>query len=372
MSEQYGDNVISQGPGPDAHGAVSAAAPAGSGDDLSLVDLAIAMLVHRRLVIFLPLAFFAVVVGIGLLLPRTYTASGTFAPQRTMNGQSSLLNLAAQFGMAVPGTGGEESPAFYAELLSSRALLLQIAVQEYEVGMRGGIVRGDLATILEVDETVPDARRERVVERLGRLLAVRRNRETGSITLFVTTRWPDLSHQIATNLLQAINDFNLETRQHRATAERAFVSDRLDAMRGELHTAESALERFLNENRMLGTPRLHFEQERLASEVAFRRQMTTQLSQAFEQARIDEIRNTPAITVIDAPHRPHFPDRRGLLRKGALALLLGVVAAIVAAYFLDRARMARMAEIARIRELQKLRGEVIADLRRPWRLLIGS
>jgi uncharacterized protein involved in exopolysaccharide biosynthesis len=47
------------------------------------------------------------------------------------------------------------------------------------------------------------------------------------------------------------------------------------------------------------------------------------LAQAFEQARIDEVRNTPVVTLVDPPNLPAEPDRRWLLAKVLLAALLG-------------------------------------------------
>jgi uncharacterized protein involved in exopolysaccharide biosynthesis len=346
-------------------------APDRLGGEISLIDVAIAMLVHRRLLLALPLLLFALVAIFGLLAPRTYTAQGTFLPQQSGGGgQSGLLNLAAQFGVAMPVGSSEESPAFYAELLTSPAILRQVVTgTDYEVMQETGVVRGDLTRVFDVTDSDNDLRLERTVEEVGRKVSVRRNRETGTVTVLVTTYWPDASHQIAAALIEAINQFNLESRRTQAREEREFIAARLEEMHAEQQSAEDALVQFLNANRILDAPRLHFERDRLASTVAMRRQMTTSLSQALEQARIDEIRSTPVVTVIDAPRRPARPDGRGLVRRGFLALVFGFMAAAGIAFFMERARRAEQHElVARVR-LQQLRQETVADLRRPWRLL---
>jgi hypothetical protein len=47
------------------------------------------------------------------------------------------------------------------------------------------------------------------------------------------------------------------------------------------------------------------------------------MAESFEQSRLEEIRDTPVITVIEPPIVPVFPDRRGLARKALLGLVLG-------------------------------------------------
>src|SRR2546428_650042 len=98
--------------------------------------------------------------------------------------------------------------------------------------------------------------------------------------------------------LALVNTFNLERRQSRAAQEKRFVETRRTEARDELQVAEDRLKSFLERNRdYRNSPQLVFDQERLAREVALRQQLLTSLSQAYEQARIDEVRDTPVITV---------------------------------------------------------------------------
>jgi uncharacterized protein involved in exopolysaccharide biosynthesis len=63
--------------------------------------------------------------------------------------------------------------------------------------------------------------------------------------------------------------------------------------------------------------------------------MYTTLTQAYEQARIDEVRNTPVITVVEPPESPVRPDSRRLVSWLAVSLVVGVLAALAAALFAD-------------------------------------
>jgi uncharacterized protein involved in exopolysaccharide biosynthesis len=68
---------------------------------------------------------------------------------------------------------------------------------------------------------------------------------------------------------------------------------------------------------------LLFQHDRLQRAVTMRQDVYTSLVQALDNARLDEMRNTPLLTVLETPRARANPDRRYLLLKGALALLLG-------------------------------------------------
>src|SRR5439155_7289608 len=105
--------------------------------------------------------------------------------------------------------------------------------------------------------------------------------------------------------------------------------------------------------------------------VALRQQIFTALSEAFEQARIEEVRDTPILTVVDAPSVPAIPEPRLLLVKTFLAFLgafgLGVVA------ILSRAALGLGAPASPTTpaQLSTLLTEAARYLRLPCRLLLS-
>src|SRR5438876_484305 len=87
-----------------------------------------------------------------------------------------------------------------------------------------------------------------------------------------------------------------------ASQERRFLGERLDTARAELRRAEGALEKFLQRNRSYpNSPTLLFEHDRLQREAGLRQDVYSMLTQAYEQARMQAVRNTPSISLIDHP-----------------------------------------------------------------------
>lgn len=341
-------------------------------DEISLVALANAILRRRRLVAWCGAGLFLVVVTTTLLRHRVYTAAASFIPQAGQQA-SGLSGIAAQFGLAIPTGEATQSPDFYANLVKSREVLGAVLQAPYTFVADTGAVNGTLLEVFGIADGDSALRREKGIRMLGGLVGTSVDKRTGVVKLSVTTRYPLLSLQIARNILDEINRFNLERRQSRASAERVFMEQRLAEVRSALRAAEDRLQSFLQSNRdYRNSPVLTFQADRLTREVAMQQQVFTSLSQAVEQARIEAARDTPVTMVIERPELPARPERRGLLRRGILALLGGLTIGAALAALLGRLVEAEREEPGRYAEMAALRRALLDDLRHPWRLLRPS
>ncbi len=292
-----------------------------SRDEISLWEVLLVLLRRRRLIVGSVLVVAVLTILVTLISSRDYTTVASFRPQGSSGG-SELAALASQFGVRVPmGVDETESPEFYAELVTSRQVLVQVASGSYQVD---GADRS-LVEILDIEEDTPGLEEREVIEWLQEeALRVSTGRETGIVHVRVTTDDPDLSFQVAARLLDEVSRFNLETRQSQAAAERAFIEDRVRAVQAELLEAEESLLAHIQNNRQIGSsPELQFERDRLQEEASSRRQIYMSLVQAFEEARISEVRDTPVLTVLQTPYVPPAPDPRGLLVRTLLGAVLG-------------------------------------------------
>ena len=106
-----------------------------------------------------------------------------------------------------------------------------------------------------------------------------------------------------------------------------------------------------------------------------RNQIYTTMLSAYEQARIEEVRNLPVITVLESPELPIDPNPRGGARKTAIGLLLGFVLGCILAFLRDRFVRTRATGSDEFLEFAALKREAIGDITHPWRPLtraIGS
>jgi uncharacterized protein involved in exopolysaccharide biosynthesis len=331
-------------------------------DEISLWEVLAVVLRGRWSIFLTTLLTASAAVAFALLRDPTFTTQASFRPQGSEASASQLMALASQFGVNVPGAGTSEeaSPAFYAELLTSREILSRVAARQYHVQ---GIGTAALADVLEVENGDGDdeLRLRRTIEALrDDVLSVQTSRETGIVTIEARTDWPDLSLEIARQLLDEIARFNLDTRQSQAAAERAFIEERVDSAREALTQAESSMQAFLQANRQWeNSPDLTFQHDRLDRDISLRQQVYTTLVQSFEQARIAEVRDTPVITVLQAPFLP-APDSRGVALMAAVGLALGGMAGLMLAFVIEAVRRPAPGDPAR------------ADLSATWASFVRS
>ncbi|MFQ5746582.1 MAG: hypothetical protein ACE5HF_05105 [Gemmatimonadota bacterium] len=373
MSEPT-DDTRAPGPRPPPDPAPSARAPdAGfwsEDDELTLVQFIAHVLRARRLVAAAAVVAAVLFVGITLLLPRTYTSGAGFMPQAGEAQASRLASLAAQIGFSLPTGEAGESPEFYADLLRSQALLRAAVETEYDVPKgrtegEGDALQGNLVEIFGTHGRNDAVRAVNAVEKLRDRLSVGTKSETGVVTFSVRTRWPALSRAIANRLLELLNEFNLETRQSNAAAERRFIEERLRESQRALEAAEDTVEDFVRRNRRYeGAPELQFAYDRLQRRVALQQQIHTSLSESYEKAKIEEVRNTPVITVVEPPVFPVKPNRRRLILKGIVGLAVGALGALLWVLGREFLADARRRDPGTYRELETLRRETREDVRR--------
>lgn len=335
---------------------------------VSLLRIATLIMRQRGLVAGTALLFFAAVVAALLIIPGTYSTYSSFVPQ-SENGPVLLSGLAAQFGLNLPGSGGQpgRSPAFYADLVTTRQILGAVVDTAFTFG--GGRPKSLIEVYRSTGKT-PAVQREAAIRQLSRNIRITVNQETGAVKLRVIAIHPELALQINQLILALINEFNLHTRQSQAAMERRFTENRLEEVRRSLREAEDREQVFLQRNRdFRNSPELTFQQERLARQIAERHQVYSVLLESYERAKIDEVRDTPVITVVERPELPARHDPRGLIKWGMAALLGGVLLGTMFALARNAFARSREEEPAEFAEFAELRRQSASDLLHPWRPL---
>jgi uncharacterized protein involved in exopolysaccharide biosynthesis len=337
-------------------------------EEVSVFSLA-TILVRGRWRIVQWMVVGAVVAGLSVMSkPQLFTSSASFAPQGSEASGSGLASLAGQFGVSVPGRDLTVSPDFYGKLLVSRTLLEPIVRDTFAVAEKGG-ERLSFLDLLEIQGESERYREMQGVKALRGSLGVSVISVTGVVELSVTTPWPSASHRLSTALLEAVNNYDQRSRQGKGAAERRFVEGRMQIAGGDLLETENRLQAFFTNNRQFsGSPELTFEGERLQRDLALKQQIYTSLAQAYEGARIREVRDTPVITVVEAPSLPMLPEPRGRLNRVIMGFLLGGVLAslvLLVSAGMNRGRTVRDDSVKEfVESLEEARDEFLGPLRR--------
>jgi uncharacterized protein involved in exopolysaccharide biosynthesis len=349
--------------------------PAGPRTDRAGVQISsvtLLVLASRYAVIRGALLAGVIVSTLTLAAPRTYTAMASFTPQARRS-STYASSIAAQFGIAGVSSGdAAQTPQFYVDMLRSPSLLREVVRRTYSFSARGGRRSGTLIELLSVSGKSAAIATENASVALSRSMRIESSTRTGVVTFWITSQWPELSKMLADTVLSVLNTYNTTKRQSQAGLERRFTQSRKDTALVQLREAEQRLLDFVKANRnYAAAPDLAVEFDRRNREVQRLQQVFSGLGQAYEQARIDEVRDTPVISVVDDPVVPADADRRRLLIKGVLAVFVGGLIGLVG----TRIRV-RPANVAKEPELDELLADIKRELRSPRttirRVLIGT
>jgi uncharacterized protein involved in exopolysaccharide biosynthesis len=254
-------------------------------------------------------------------------------------------------------------------LITTPEILRRIATHPFSFG-DSTTLRKSFIELYEIDEGSPGPTLDAAIEKLSDdILRVAVNPETGVVRVTVRSKWPRLSEQVAQEVLDEVNRFNLQTRQAQALAQQQFFRARADTAYAELQFSEDRLKAFLKANREFRSdPELAFTHDRLTRDLLTRQGIYTTLAEGYEQSRIEAVRNTPSVAVVEVPRVPLRADKRRFALRSAVAAFVGaVIAAFLAlvSQIVDSSRSRHPEDALRFR---RIRADASAKLRRVLRL----
>ena len=270
------------------------------------------------------------------LLPRWYESGAvlvvdTGQQQNLGSSGGGVLGLAAQLGVATGA--GPTTPQFYEAFLRSRTLRERVTTAPFPLGAHGEL--RSLAQYWSHKEHPTAKNLIGATKRLAKHLKTASNPRIQQVSFSVEGPSMAVAKLMADTVLAALNDIVVDVRRKHASAERVFFEERFRTLGDSLRVREDELRRFYERNRNLSSPQERFEDARLRREVDRVQSVYAQIGSQLEQARIQEVRDTPALTVVDPPIQPvtkSAPVRRrwmltAALLGGALALLMAMAEA---------------------------------------------
>ncbi len=308
----------------------SGAARSASGDDdmATLRQIVAALAARWKLILVLAIAGGVIAAAWSLLATPRYRSTLKFAldEQAASPSLGGLAALAGQFRLSA---GGPRSLEFYAEVLTGRDLIDALAFDSFPAPSEPSR-SAPLIQILGFDSpdsamALADARAYLV----DKAIATSTNSQTGTITLDVRLPDPGLAAAVAARIFERLGIFNVETRRSAATERRRFTDRELVRARQELAGAEAELRDFLEANRAgLESPRLSVRRQQIQRRVQVLEEVFSELSREAQSARIDEVRDTPVFTLVQAPDVPIYREYPLRTRMTLVGGLLGATAAI--------------------------------------------
>jgi uncharacterized protein involved in exopolysaccharide biosynthesis len=308
--------------------------------ELRIIDLLQVLFAQWRISLGFPIFFVTLAATVAIVSPRTYVAETSFVLESAdaSGGLPSGLASLAGGSLGLSLGGGQASPEFYSTLVYSRNILDTIL--RGPDPLRDTLGSVDLLAVLRAKGRSPEKREEDGLKRLRQAIATEIAPLAGTITINVSLRDPEVSAALANRIVAELERFDTDSRQHRARQKREFVEERVREASEQLTGAEDRLEVFLDSNRSFEeSPRLRFQEDRLRRQINIAQEVYLSLRRQHDEARIEEVNDTPVFTIIDKaeiPLKPAYPVVLVLLLAGLfVGVFVGVPLALLRNTFVE-------------------------------------
>lgn len=254
-----------------------------------------------------------VVGSITLFIPPTFTATVKFLPSDLANQQIRGQNFGPSLGVnEMPPTS---LPEYYQVLLQSASLLEAAAKRHIK-----NHPDTSKDTAARVTEIVGLLRGSSVVTNKSSV-----NTRIQILDLGVNTPDPNLSVDLANELIDELSAYGGQQRNYNARLTRDFIQKRVEESEATLRMAENNLSEFALSNRRIDLPDIQAEKERLERAVQMEEESYRSLRKQLDLANIKALEDVHILQVFERPDRAMktAPKRtRILLITAALGLFL--------------------------------------------------
>ena len=334
-------------------------------DTISLSDIFLVLAKQLKLLIITPLVFGVITAYYVLfMVSPTYVSSAKIMSSGggSSTSQLQLQGLAAQFGVSVPGVS-EGAQWVYPEIVKSRTLAKSVLTRKFDTEKYGP--QKSLLQILTYGDEEPEVSLDTlVIFGTDALIGMIEIESQGSFyNLSVSTFEPQFAADLCAVLIEELDRHQREYKTEKVKETRLFIEGRIIDVQKELEEAEEALKDFVNRNRQIqGSPALLLEQQRLTREATVLTGVFTTLKQQLEMTKIEEVKESALVQVLDPPEAPLYRDKPKRKLSVLLSLILGFGMAIVVAFVKEYASNSDEEEKGKLREITELTKNNILDL----------
>ncbi len=302
--------------------------PASSDRRIDPVEAVAVLWKRRKFITIFTGTVTAIAVVISLLLPPYYRSTATILPETQSSKLSTLSGLSDLAALAGVNVGGEGSLVkLYPTIVKSESVLKDVIYRKYKTTEFPDSV--NLIQYWEVKEKRPGGAYEAALKGLRDMLEVSMDLKTSVLTISIDTKEPKLSSDIVNSVVDGLDNFILTKRTTSASEQRKFIEGRLAEVEQDLTRSEDALKSFRERNRQISSSAaLTLQQGRLERELQINNTLFVELKKQYEIAKIEEVKNTPIVNVMDWAQPAIGKDRP----RRSIVVLLAIIFSTFSAF----------------------------------------
>lgn len=334
-------------------------------DTILITDIILSLARQIKIIIFIPTILCTITIIYLLFFAKpVYVSNAKIISSSSGGGSSQAAGLAAQFGINIL-PGQTETKWVYPEIIKSRLMARAILNRKFDTSEFG--TQKSLLQILTHGNNKPDFKKDTLeiiaVKTLLDMVKIDEDMATGIFTLEVNALEPKLATDINNAFIEELDAHQRRYNKSKTSDAKNFISERIVDTEKELATAEENLKVFRDRNRRIeNSPSLQLEQQRLVREVTVLTGVFTTLKQQLETTKIEEVKESEYVIVVDPPNIPLFPSKPKkkivLLSMGFIGLFVG----LLFAFFRDYAKTSDKETIEKVMQAKLILFSNIKEL----------
>tara|TARA_B100000945_G_scaffold182497_1_gene146328 strand:+ start:264 stop:1556 length:1293 start_codon:yes stop_codon:yes gene_type:complete len=308
---------------------------------ISISDILLIISKNFKLLIIIPSIFCILTIFYAIYFTRPfYQSSSKIMSSSGSNNNSQALGIAAQFGINLPLNNSEPEWA-YNQIITSRTIARQVVNRKFDTERYGN--QKSLIQILTYKDKKPSLGADTleiiaINNFINNMLKVDEDVQSGMYTITTTAAEPKLAANINKALIEELDSHQREYNKSKTSETRKFIEERIFETEKELQNAEEALKNFKDRNRRIeNSPALQLEQQRLLREATVLTGVFTTLKQQLETTKIEEVKESEYIVIIDNPEPPLLPTgpkrKMMVIMAGFFGIGIGTILALIKNYF---------------------------------------
>jgi len=307
---------------------------------ISFSDILLVLAKNIKLIIITPAVLCIITIFYVLFIAdSTYVSRVTFMSSEIGSSSSQMMGLASQFGFAMPMQNSRPKWS-YEEVIKSRTMAKSLLAHRFDTEEFGP--QKELLQILTYGDEEPTVGIDTLIKSgIGDVQGMIEINTSGSMyELEISTFEPQLAADLARVVIEELDKRQREYNARHTTGTRKFIEELLIDTKAELEEAEEGLKNFREANRnIISSPALQLKQERLGRDVAVLIGVYTTLKQQLETAKIEEVKESDYVLILDKPETPLYPSKPRkkfmVILAGILGIGLGMVLAFIREYVLN-------------------------------------
>jgi len=335
---------------------------------ISLSDILIIIASYIKVIIITPtiLCILSIIYAIFIAQPLYESTSKIMSSSSGGSmGGSDALGIAATFGISIP-MGASEPEWVYSEIIKSRTLARSMLKRKFNTE-KYGPNKSLLQILTNVNKSPKydiNALEFIAVDNFLGMISLSEDKISNIFTITISAFEPVFSYELNSALIEELDLHQRKYNKEKTSETRQFIEERIVETKKDLENAEEALKNFNDRNRRIeNSPALQLERLRLSREVTVLTGVFTTLKQQNETTKIEELKDSDYVIIVDKPEVPIFrssPQRKRIvIIAGFIGIGLGIFISFIIEYFTntekeERNKLVKARSVFKIKILELL------------------